>query len=107
VDEFDGLDDEKVQEKLNQYHEAFKQEFETSVKKNPENVDEYTREFFRDNLPMAAAQIAFLAANAESESVRFSASKYVILAAKEISETDGDPIKELLKELSGKSSAKS
>lgn len=93
------LTPESLNDKLNQYHEAFRQEFEDKTKKSPDNVDEYTTDFFKKNIHAAAAQVAWLAHNAESESVRLRASQFVIERALTDGRSDGDPIKELLKKL--------
>jgi hypothetical protein len=105
-EELDSLADrgeltkESLQEELNKYVEAFQQEYETASQEQPENVEEFTRDFFKKNVPAAAAQIVWLANAAESENVRASMSKYVIEAAMATANADGDPIKELLSSLS-------
>jgi hypothetical protein len=98
------LTPEVLQAKLNQYHEAFRQEFEDSLKSADANVQAYTTDFFQKNVHHSAAQIAWLAINAESESVRLAASKYVVeMATKQSAEqTANDPIKELLESLTKK-----
>lgn len=89
-----------LQEELNKYAEAYRQEYETMSQTNPENVSEYTTDFFRKNVHSAAAQIVWLANNAESESVRASSAKYIIERATADSDAAGDPIKDLLEQLS-------
>lgn len=101
----DGLTEEKLQAKLEQYQTAIQQEYEIATQKSPENVDEYTTKFFRDNTPLAAAQIVWLAHNADSESVRANLLKYIIEQAKEIENASGDPIKDLIASLKTKSKA--
>lgn len=96
----DSLTEEKLQQKLNEYHEAFRQEFETAVENNgPENVEEYAQDFFKKHVPMAAAQITFLAGNSDSDTVRANCSKYIIEAAFANAVAAGDPIKDLLSKL--------
>ena len=90
---------ETLQEELQRYTKAYQQEFETSTKIDPDNVGEYTTDFFRKNVHQAAAQIVWLAANAESESVRGNMAKYVIEKATADSDREGNPIAALLKKL--------
>jgi len=96
------LTPEKVQAKLNEYHAAFEQEFTTAVEKSPDNVIEYTTDFFKKNVAMAAAQIVWLVGNAESETVRANCSKYVIEQAGKDATSDGDPFKKLFAQLQAK-----
>jgi len=93
------LTDESLQEKLNQYSLALQQEYETKTEVAPENIEEYTRDFFKKNIHMAAAQIVWLAGNASKESTKLNAAKYVVEAALAEGRADGDPIKELLRSL--------
>lgn len=90
---------EKLQEQLTAYQTAIREEFEVSVETDPMNAEKYCTDFFKKNLPMFAAQVAFLAGNADSESVRLAASKLGIQLAREDSDNDGDGIGELLKKL--------
>jgi hypothetical protein len=93
------LTPEKVQEKLNNYHAAFEQEFAEAAEKSPDNIIEYTQDFFKKNVAMAAAQIANLCGNAESETVRANCSKFIIEQASKDATGDGDPFKKLFAEL--------
>jgi hypothetical protein len=95
----DEVTEENLQQKLNEYAAAFRQEFEESTKNSPDNVEEYTRDFFKKNIHSAAAQIVWLSNNAASESVRLAASKLVVHEALTDARADGDPIKELLASL--------
>jgi hypothetical protein len=94
------LTPERLQETLNNYAEAFRQEFETSTAASPENVEEYTRDFFKRNIHSAAAQIVWLANNASSESVKLKACTTIVHEALAPSTTPDDPIKQLMLELS-------
>lgn len=96
------LTPEKLQDRLNSYHEAFRQEFESQIKSDPENVEEYTQDFFKKNVHSAAAQIVWLSNNADNESVKLNAAKYVVEQALRDANKDGDPIKDVLKELTAK-----
>jgi hypothetical protein len=108
AEEFDELKDkadsgeltqETLQQRLNEYSAALKAEFETQTKENPENVEEYCKDFFRRNVHSLAAQVIWLANNAESESVQLSAAKFGIGMALDEAKGEGDPIKDLLKSL--------
>jgi hypothetical protein len=101
-----GLSAESFNQKLNSYAEAFRQEYEQSTKESPENVEQYTLDFFKKNIHSAAAQVVWLSNNADSETVRLSASKYVIDQALADGERDGDPIKDLLNSLKLKTKTK-
>ena len=94
--------DKKLQDELRRYQAAIKQEYESACSSDQEQVEEYTRDYFKRNINMAAAQIVWLSEHAESESARLSASKYVIEAALKQSEKDADPIKSLLSEITSK-----
>jgi hypothetical protein len=96
------LTEERFKEELNSYASALRQEFEMSTAAAPENTEQYTRDFFKKNIHSMAAQVVWLANNASSESVSLSACKFGILQALEDARSDGDPIKELLAELSKK-----
>jgi hypothetical protein len=96
----DDLTPEKLQTELNKYKEAYQQEYESSIESDPENIEEYTQEFFRSNVHLAAGQIMHLAMNADSETVRASCSKFVLDMALKESMASGDPVREMLKQLS-------
>ena len=102
----EDLTPEKLQAKLNDYHAAFEQEFTVAVEKSPDNVIEYTTDFFKKNVAMAAAQIVWLVGNAESETVRANCSKYVIEQAGKDATGDGDPFKKLFAELQANGKSK-
>jgi len=90
---------DNLQKELAAYQAAIKQEYELSKSGIPENVEEITRDFFKANAASAAAQIVWLSNNAHSESTRLAAAKTVIAEALADARADGDPIKDLLKEL--------
>jgi hypothetical protein len=97
------LTEEKLQKKLNDYAAAIRQEFEESTKASPENVEEYTSDFFKKNIHAAAAQIVWLSVNADTDSIRLRASKMVVDLALAQTRADADPVKDLLKQLTVKS----
>lgn len=92
---------ETLQETLNKYAQSLEQEYATKAQIDPQNIPEYTRNFFKDNVYTAAAQIVYLSNNADSESVRLRAAQTILQQAFVDAEKDGDPIRELLKELAG------
>lgn len=94
------LTPENLQTELNKYAAAIESEFRIASAGSPENVDEYARDFFKKNIHSAAAQIVWLAVNSTSDSVRLAASKYVVEQAISDAKGDGDPLKDLMKELS-------
>lgn len=96
------LNAETLQKELAKYRKAYAEEYETAMEQTPENAPEYTQKFFRQNLPEAAAQIVWLAHNADSESVRLSALKLIVSQAILDATSEGDPVKDLLKQLSEK-----
>lgn len=95
----DPLTEASLQQHLNKYRQALESEYVVEVEKTPENVAELTTAFFKNNAAHAAAQIAWLAMNADSESVKLNAAKFIIQSANADAEADGDPIKDLLKQL--------
>jgi hypothetical protein len=103
--DFDELDkkdltEESLQEELNKYRKAYQEEFESTVSNEGlENIEEYTREFFKKNITTAAAQIVFLSGNGETDSIKLRASKMVVDLALADAAADGDPIKQFLKSL--------
>jgi hypothetical protein len=98
---------DSLQSQLIRYRAAIEQEYALAEKAkeaaNTENLQAATREFFKENSAHAAAQIAWLSLNAESESVRLRASQYIIERGLADSAEDGDPIKQLLSDLTSKS----
>lgn len=93
------LTPEKVAEALNVYATALQKEFEEKTQAEPENVAQYTKEFFKRNVHGAAAQIVWLSTFAESETVKLSASKYVVEQAIKDEEDAQDPVRDLLTKL--------
>lgn len=96
----DDLSAAELQKQLNDYAAAIRSEFEAATKEAPENAEEAAKDYFRKNLSQALAQVVWLASNADSETVRLNASKFIINEALDEAKGDGDPIKQLLKELS-------
>ena len=95
------LTEQSLQATLNSYAQAIKEEYEQTLaaENDLSNVEGYTRDFFKKNVHSAAAQIVWLANNAESESVKLKAATTVIHEALADARADGDPIKLLLAEL--------
>jgi len=99
-----GLSDEALQKELHSYAAALRQEFELSQSKtkddeSAQNVERYTRDFFKKNLAHAAAQIVWLSSNSTSDSIRLKASQFIVKEALAGAQADGDPISELLRSL--------
>src|SRR5665213_3571418 len=92
---------ESLQGQLDAHSRALREEFELSTKETPEtdNLEKFTKDFFKSHLHSAAAQIVHLANNADSETVRLSSSKYIIEAALVQNEEDANPLAALLKDL--------
>lgn len=95
----DSVDPEDVDAVLAAYSLALQQEYETNLATQPENIAEYTKDFFQKNVHTSAAQIAFLALHAESETVRLNAAKFIIMQAFADEEKEQDPLKALLTSL--------
>ena len=100
-DEINQLTEAAAQKALNDYHDAIQKEFSvaSAAATTSDKVTEYARDFFKNNLPTAAAQIMWLVVNAESESIKLNASKYVVDRALEDAKVDKDPVKQLLEGL--------
>lgn len=97
------LDEATLMHELQKYQQAIKEEFEMSLKNAPvEDTEEYVRDFFRKNIASAAAQVAWLAIHSDSDSVKLNASKYMLAMAIDEANGEGDPIKNLLKDLQTK-----
>ena len=96
------LTEEKFANKLNEYVDAYRAEFEEQQKSAPENVEAYTRDFFRKNLNYAAAEVVHLAQTAVSESVRLAACRTIIKEALLDSRAAGDPVMEIINDLKTK-----
>ena len=106
-----GPTDPEIHEMRKKYAEALAQEFQREQELDPDdtlstlddpvsNVEKYTRKFFRQNLPDAAAQIVWLSANSTSDSIRLRASTFIVKEALEDARVEGDPIRDLLTSLS-------
>jgi hypothetical protein len=97
----DGLDEKSLQVELEKYRQAYKQEFELKAQlaNNPAEIEATMREFFQNNVTMASAQIAHLAAYSTSDAVRLNASKYIVEAAFRAAELQNDPLSKLFDEL--------
>lgn len=87
------------------YLEAYKQEFQENAAKEPEEAETYARDFFKKNVPTAAAQIVWLSQNAESEAVKLNAAKTILAEAFANGRAVGDPIKDILTNLTKPSSS--
>jgi len=98
-----GLSDEALQAELHSYAAALRSEFELAQAKQADNetqnVERYTRDFFKKNLAHAAAQIVWLSSNSTSDSIRLKASQFIVKEALAGAQADGDPISELLRSL--------
>lgn len=97
----ESLTPELLQNKLAEYQKALQQEYEDEVDgaRSSDDVKTITQDYFRTNVPLAAAMIVRLAMNSTSDAVRGNMSKYIIQAAFDEEKDSGDPIKALLKEL--------
>ena len=103
-----GPSDAQLKKELHDYAKALREEFareqdqenSTAGLTDPtSNAEKYTRQFFRQNLPDAAAQIVWLSCNSDSDSVRLRACQIIIKEALEDARAEGDPIKDLLSDL--------
>ena len=90
------LNREKLQDEMTRYAKALAEEYELKSNVSPDNIEEYTEEFFRKNCHMAAAQIVWLAGNAESESVRGNMAKYILEAGMRNDDKNRDPVKDII-----------
>lgn len=93
--------DEDAKRELLLYSQALRQEFEDKQHAEPENVAQHTQDYFKANSPHAIAQIVWLSLNAESETVRLNASKFIIDHAIKKEDADKDPVSALLRSLAG------
>ena len=105
---FFGPTDPQIKAMRENYAKALQEEFQResalddgldSLDDPVSNVEKYTRKFFRQNLPDAAAQIVWLSANSSSDSIRLRASTFIVKEALEDARVEGDPIKDLLQSL--------
>lgn len=104
-----GPTDPEIKAMREKYALALQQEFQREAETSQDsidhlddpvsNVEKYTRKFFRQNLPDAAAQIVWLSANSTSDSIRLRASQFIVKEALEDARAEGDPIKDLLSSL--------
>jgi hypothetical protein len=99
----DALTHESLQAELASYRKALAEEFEASEKAaqgiTRTQAEKIATDFFRKNLPMAAAQVVHLAQYSTSDATRLAASKYICdRATKELAES-GDPVKDLIAQL--------
>lgn len=110
--ETDGLtfaaSDAEIHAMRKSYADALREEFTREEKETAEighlddptsNVEKYTKKFFRQNLPDAAAQVVWLMSNSDSDSVRLKAAKMVIDLAREDAKNEGDPLRDLMASL--------
>lgn len=95
----DPRGEEDAEAVLANYALALQQEYETKVEAAPDNVQEHTKEFFQKKAHTAAAQIAYLADHAESETVKLNANKFILIQAFADEESEKNPLAELLKGL--------
>lgn len=101
IGENEVLTPELLQSKLADYQKCLEQEYTDSIhdSTSSDDVKSITQDYFRRNVPAAAARIVWLALNSSSDSVQASCSKMIIQAAFNEEKDSGDPIKNLLKEL--------
>jgi hypothetical protein len=107
----DNMTPEECQRKLEEYSKAVREEFalqQEAREKEKAGLDtltvhEFTQDFFKKNIAHAAAQIYHLAMHAESETVRLKAATTIIEKALQDAVAQGDPIKNLLQEITAKS----
>lgn len=94
---------ESLEKTLHEYAQAIRSEFETTCSDTDpkENAEQFSEDFAKENLPNNLAQLQWLASNSTSDAVRMNASKYLVELARKTAVEDGDPIKGLLKKLSG------
>jgi hypothetical protein len=95
----DGLSSSDLQYILNEYGRAVRNEFEMALAEKPDDADEAKRDFCRTHMAEMLAEIHWLAKNADSESVKLSAAKYLADGAVKESHKDGDPIKAIINDL--------
>lgn len=95
-----GTHDEALQAELQSYAAALRSEFqEAQAKETAPDVEKHTRDFFKKNVQDAALQVVWLAHNSDSDSIRLRASQFIIKEAFEEGTREGDPIKQLMNEL--------
>lgn len=86
---------------LHKYGKAVREEFELSQTDATaeDNAEKFSVNFAKKNLGNNLAQVQWLAQNSSSDSVRLNASKFLVELARDDASRDGDPIKDLMKEL--------
>lgn len=84
---------------MQEHARMVREEFEAATAENPENAEKAKVDFCRNHMGTSLAQIQWLSLNADSESVRLAASKFLVQGAIDESEREGDPIKELMQKL--------
>ena len=94
-----NLSNNDMEKILQDYSRAVREEFEMATAKNPDNAEEAARDFARKHQGESLAQIHWLSINADSESVKLNASKYLVQLAISESNADGDPIKQIMHQL--------
>lgn len=88
------------QQELQDYRRALEQELTIQSDKDPDNNYTNALEFFRKQIPIAAAQIAHLAQFSTSDSTRLAANKYMIEAVRRgFVESPEDPVADILKKI--------
>lgn len=95
------LTQDKMEEIIREYAQSVREEFKIAAEADPDNIEEYARDFGRKHAGEALAQIHFLMHNADSETVKMNAAKYIVGLATDESSRDGDPVKQIVKELMG------
>jgi hypothetical protein len=96
------LDNEEMQRRLHAYQQAIREEYETSLEDktvDPDLLQESTDTFFRKNVPLAAAQIAWLSQNSTNDSTRFVAAKYIVERGLKSIKTPDDDLSKLLEKI--------
>jgi len=100
-----SVTDESIQAELHAYAAALRAEFQMAQEQNTEpDVEKHTRDFFKKNVQDAALQVVWLAHNSDSDSIRLKACTFIIKEAFEAGVKDGDPIKDLMRDLMGSAS---
>jgi len=95
--ELDPITAESLQAELRRYQQAYKEEFDQAQEAHPEQTIDNTLEFFKNNVPMACAQIVWLMENSTSDSTRLASSKYVIdRVFKGMVDSPEDPVRDIL-----------
>src|SRR5215469_6766046 len=104
-DQKPGITDESLQAELQSYAAALRAEFATAqASSTTPDVERHTRDFFKKNVQDAALQVVWLAHNSDSDSIRLKACTFIIKEAFEAGVKDGDPIKDLMRDLMGSAS---